>query len=153
MKLRVWILMAALALAAASTASAQTSEPSAALMRTICEAWSTMDISKVEPYYDTESKDAFYDVAPLKYTGWKQYTDGVRQAWADMSSMKLTLAGDAQTHRLGNVAWGTATFGIDIVYKDGKKETNQARWTMLWEKRGDKWLVVHEHVSVPMPPK
>jgi ketosteroid isomerase-like protein len=26
-----------------------------------------------------------------------------------------------------------------------------ARHTAIWERRGGKWLVVHEHISVPLP--
>jgi ketosteroid isomerase-like protein len=39
-----------------------------------------------------------------------------------------------------------------MVPKDGKTENLEGRWTVIWEKRGDNWLVVHEHVSVPLPP-
>jgi ketosteroid isomerase-like protein len=38
------------------------------------------------------------------------------------------------------------------VKKDGSKEAMDGRWTLVWEKRGDDWLVVHEHFSVPLGP-
>jgi ketosteroid isomerase-like protein len=34
--------------------------------------------------------------------------------------------------------------------KDGKGLEADTRQTAIWEKRGGKWLIVHEHVSVPM---
>jgi ketosteroid isomerase-like protein len=40
---------------------------------------------------------------------------------------------------------------LSIAFKDGKTEEIDARHTAIWEKRGGKWLIVHEHVSVPMP--
>ncbi len=159
MKIRMLILMMVLALAASWTpANAQTGAPGAqvieqlkAQMQTILDAWSTMDMSKVAPYYDTESKHAFYDVAPLKYAGWKEYADGSEKMFAGLSSLKFKLAKDVQAHRRGDVAWGTATFQADLTHKDGKTESVQGRWTLIWERRGDKWLVVHEHVSAPIP--
>ena len=94
----------------------------------------------------------FYDLAPLKYTGWKEYAAGVPNLLADYTSLKLTLGKDAVAHQRGNLAWATTTWHADSVKKDGSKETLEGRWTVVWEKRGDDWLVVHEHFSVPLGP-
>lgn len=48
----------------------------------------------------------------------------------------------------GNVAWAS----IDAVFKakiDGKKTNFHARVTKVFEKRGDKWLIVQGHFSFP----
>jgi ketosteroid isomerase-like protein len=160
MKIRTLILLLALTLAAGltpvyaqtDTQGAQVAEELKALMQKIIDAWSTLDISKPAPYYDTQAKHVFYDVSPLKYTGWKEYADGSQKMFAEMSSVKFTLGKDIQTHRRGNVAWGTATWQLEMGLKDGKKENLEGRWTVIWEKRGDNWLVVHEHFSAPLPP-
>ncbi|MGC9973409.1 MAG: nuclear transport factor 2 family protein [Bryobacteraceae bacterium] len=160
MKIRTLILLLALALAAGLTpVQAQTDTPGAqvtdelkTLMQTITDAWCTLDTSKAAPYYETEGKHVFYDLAPLKYTGWKEYADGSQQMFAGLTSLKITLAKDIQAHRRGNVAWGTATWQAEVVPKEGKTENLEGRWTVIWEKRGDKWLVVHEHFSAPLPP-
>ena len=160
MKIRTLILLLALTLAAGlapvyaqpDTQGAQVTEELKALMQKIIDAWSTLDISKPAPYYDAEDKHVFYDISPLKYTGWKEYADASQKMFAGLSSLKFTLAKDIQTHRRGNVAWGTATWQAEMVPKDGKTENLEGRWTVIWEKRGDIWLVVHEHVSVPLPP-
>jgi ketosteroid isomerase-like protein len=34
--------------------------------------------------------------------------------------------------------------------KDGKAMDLDVRHTAIWEKRGGKWLIVHEHVSAPL---
>ena len=34
---------------------------------------------------------------------------------------------------------------------DGTKEDVEGRYTVVLEKRGDDWLIVHEHMSVPAP--
>jgi ketosteroid isomerase-like protein len=48
----------------------------------------------------------------------------------------------------GNVAWAA----IDTVFRvkiDGKKMKFQSRVTKVFEKRGDKWLIVQGHFSFP----
>jgi ketosteroid isomerase-like protein len=35
--------------------------------------------------------------------------------------------------------------------KDGKSIDLQVRYTGIWERRGKTWLLVHEHLSVPLP--
>jgi ketosteroid isomerase-like protein len=129
----------------------QVAERLKAQMQTILDAWSTMDVSKVAPYYDTDSKLVFYDVAPQKYTGWKEYAEGVQKSFSGLISMKITLGKDARVHVRGDVAWGTATFREHLLYPESRTESGEARWTVIWEKRGEKWLVVHDHISVPEP--
>lgn len=126
--------------------------PDKVLMQKILDAWSTMDPNNAAPYYAQEPSMVFYDFAPLKYTGWKEYADGVRKIVADYSSAKFTLNPDAQVHRRGNLAWGTATWHADFVKKDRTKESLDGRWTALWEKRGDHWVIIHDHYSVPLGP-
>ena len=160
MKTRILVLSLALTLAAgltpvyaqADTAGAQVTEELKALMQKIADAWCTLDPSKAAPFYVTEGPHVFYDISPLKYTGWKQYADGAGKMFAGVSSLKFTLGKDVQTHRRGSMAWGTATLQVELTPKDGKTENLAARWTVIWEKRGDNWLLVHEHVSAPLPP-
>jgi hypothetical protein len=35
-------------------------------------AWQTLDTAKAAPFYAKDAGLAFYDVAPLKYTGWQE---------------------------------------------------------------------------------
>jgi ketosteroid isomerase-like protein len=51
----------------------------------------------------------------------------------------------------GNTAWATATVDGEMVNKDGSRLKIDARWTSVWEKRGNEWLIVHEHFSMPFP--
>lgn len=120
-------------------------------MQQIMDAWSTMDPSKPAPFYSTDKGNVYYDIAPLKYVGWAAYAEGVQKVFADFSSLKLAVAKDAAVHTRGNLTWGTATWHMDVVLKDGKKEAMDGRWTVIWQKTGDDWLIVHEHVSVPLP--
>ena len=122
-----------------------------ARMQQIMDAWSTLDPSKAAPFYSPDKGNVFYDIAPLKYVGWAAYAQGFQQVASDFSSIKMAVGKDAAAHTRGNLAWGTATWHMDVVMKDGKKEAMDGRWTAIWQKTGDDWLVVHEHVSVPLP--
>jgi ketosteroid isomerase-like protein len=46
------------------------------------------------------------------------------------------------------LAWTTSTLNTDVKLKNGPRMTDPIRWTAIWEKRGSKWLMVHEHVSM-----
>ncbi len=138
--------------AAPAKAAAKPGYDFQALMQKICEAWSSTDASGVAQYYAQEPGRVYYDITPLKYNGWQEYAAGYKKSMADYSSVKFILGTDARAHQRGNIAWGTATVRGELVRKDGTKETLEGRWTAIFEKRGENWIIVHEHFSVPLPP-
>jgi len=121
------------------------------LMQKIFEAWSSTDPSGVAQYYAQEPGHVYYDIAPLKYNGWQEYAEGYKKIIADYSAVKFILGPDAQAHQHGNMAWAAATWKAEMVKKDGTKETLEGRWTAIFEKRSDNWIIVHDHFSVPLP--
>jgi ketosteroid isomerase-like protein len=120
------------------------------LMEKVNAAWMTLDPAKAAPYYAKDAELAFYDVAPVKYTGWQEYEDGAKRTFADWKSLKLALEPDFKAYRNGNVAWATYTMTFEIETKTGDSLKATARGTDIFEKRGDHWVIVHEHISVPM---
>jgi ketosteroid isomerase-like protein len=121
------------------------------LIREYYEAWSTANPDKPAPMYAKDADLVFYDVAPLKYTGWDEYKVGVQKNLFDaMASGSLTPKDDLKVTRRGNIAWTSVTAHFSAKMKDGKAMEADIRHTAIWEKRGGKWLIVHEHVSAPM---
>jgi ketosteroid isomerase-like protein len=121
-------------------------------MPRIMHAWDDLDPAQAAPYYAKDSDLVFYDDSPLKYTGWEAYARGVRKEFAGYKSYATTLANDVAVHKVGDTfAWGTATWRADAVKRDGSTEVVYGRWTVLFEKRRGKWLIIHEHVSLPAP--
>ena len=114
-------------------------------------AWSTLDPSKAAPMYDQSASAVFFDIAPLKYTGWKEYEDGVKKVFANAVSAKFAANDDLKSTRRGNLAWTSGTFHGAVQQKDGTTMNLVGRHTAIWEKRGAKWIIVHEHVSAPLP--
>lgn len=116
----------------------------------IYAAWSTLDSSKVAGFYAKDPKLVFFDVTPLEYTGWQEYEQGFKQVSADWKSAQVTVEPDFHATQLGNIAWATYTLDLVIQPRSGDVIKQQARGTDVLEKRGEQWLIVHEHVSVPM---
>jgi ketosteroid isomerase-like protein len=120
------------------------------LMNQIWEAWGTLDPANAAKFYSKDARRTFFDLAPLKYTGWNEYQAGVKKSFADYSSAKFTLYAGGHIFQRGNFAWAEDTGHATLVRKAGGKDDMDFRWTVLWEKDGSEWLIVHEHVSVPM---
>ena len=117
------------------------------------DAWATLDMANVTPYYAKEPDRVFYDLAPMKYTGWSEYVDGFKKVSADFSAARLRMNDDFKVDQHGGtLAWTSFTFHVDFDMKDGSKLPLDGRWTDVWQKFGKNWLIVHEHVSAPLPP-
>ncbi len=129
--------------------SGKTAAPDKAYMQKIWDGWATLDPANVAQFY-ASGPHTFFDIAPLKYSSWDEYQKGVRQVVADFKSAKFTVNDDAELHAAGKYVWGPATIKEEMTHKDGKVDTGTFRWTVVFENQGGKWLIVHEHISVPM---
>ena len=58
---------------------------------------------------------------------------------------------DAAIHANGDLVWATATIADQMNNRNGKVEMGNFRWTVVFENEDGKWLIVHEHVSAPLP--
>ena len=134
---------------AKSSSAGNTEAPSKELMDAIWAGWSSGNPANVAKYY-AKGAHVFFDITPLKYTSWAEYEKGVAQVLGGFESLKGTVNNDAQIHRHGNLVWGTATVHHIDVMKNGSKSEGEFRWTVIWEKSGPEWLIVHEHVSAPL---
>lgn len=145
-----WLILDLLSVAqtAKTKTKKATSGPDKAYMQQIWDGWATLDPSHVAQFY-AAGPHTFFDIAPLKYESWDEYQVGVKKIFAGYKSASFTVNDDATVHRQGDWAWGTATVKEDMTTTAGKREMGTLRWTVLWQKQNAKWLIVHEHVSVP----
>jgi ketosteroid isomerase-like protein len=128
--------------------------PDKAYLQKIWDGWSTLDPANVAKFY-ASGPHTFFDIAPLKYGSWDEYQNGVKGELAGYTSAKFTLNDDAAIHPHGDLVWATATVKEEMTAKSGKVEMGSFRWTVVFEKQvfenqDGKWLIVHEHVSVPL---
>ncbi|HMK29037.1 MAG TPA: nuclear transport factor 2 family protein [Terriglobales bacterium] len=138
--------------AGGKSASSALQSPSPKLMQEILDAWSTMNPANAAPYYDQRPTDVFFDILPMKYSGFAEYERGAAEVLAAFRSVNFALGKDTRIHAHGTLVWATATWSLTGTLKNGNKTAMDGRWTVLWEKRANRWLIVHEHFSVPAPP-
>ena len=121
------------------------------LIDNYCAAWSSGNAANAAKFYAKDDGLVFYDVTPFSYNGWKEYSPGVQKALFDnMATGSLTAGKELKVTRHGNIAWLTVPMHFSEQTKDGKSIDLQLRYTGIWEKRGATWLLVHEHLSVPL---
>ena len=121
------------------------------LVDNLCAAWSSGTVDAPAKFYAKDSGLVFYDVAPFSYHGWKEFQAGVQKEFLEgAESIKLSAGKDLRVTRHGLMAWTTVTMHLYEKAKDGKTTDADMRYTGIWERRGAKWLLVHEHLSVPM---
>jgi len=47
------------------------------------------------------------------------------------------------------LTWAVATLKEEAVTATDKHELGTFRWTVIFQKQDGKWLIVHEHTSIP----
>jgi uncharacterized protein (TIGR02246 family) len=123
-----------------------------ALVKGYYAAWNTLNPDNAAKFYAKDADLVFYDIAPLKYAGgWKEYSETFKKDVAPgFTSLVLTPGSDLKVTRKGSIALATLTFHLTAKQKDGQALEFDARHTMVWEKRGAQWLIIHEHISKPL---
>ena len=151
--LSVIFLAGVVATFSAAAPKAQDAEPDfKALHAKVDAAWESLKAENASPYYAHDAGLVFYDAAPLKYDGWAAYRDGAQKLFLDTAtSLKFNVNDDLKVMRRGMIAWTTRTMHLVANMKQGKAIEFDCRDTVIWENRGGKWLIVHEHVSAPLP--
>ena len=156
--IRVCILVVGIGGAAAGLrVGAQGPDDLKPMVQQYWKAWQSGP-DQAAPLYAKDADLVFYDLEPAKYVGWAEYKAGVvPHILAKFASIAFTVNDDVNTTRRGNLAWTSATVKGDGVLKGGGPVHVIIRHTAIWERRGNNWLIVHEHVSVPSalpsPPK
>jgi len=115
-------------------------------------AWNSLNTDAPASFYAKDAELVFFDVVPMQYNGWVEYKAGVQRIFFDqISGGTLVPNDDLKITRRGDVAWMTLTFHLAFTQKTGAKVDLDCRHTAIWEKRGAEWLIVHEHISAPLP--
>ena len=114
-------------------------------------AWSTLNPDNPAPAYAKDADLVFFDIDPLKYTGWQQYHDNFKNNLAPgFTSLVITPNDDIKITRSGNLAVASLTFRLVAKAKDGSPLEFTGRHTIVFQNRAGKWLIIHEHVSKPL---
>jgi uncharacterized protein (TIGR02246 family) len=119
------------------------------LIDRLVEAVRTMDLDGVKPIYAPDIV-SFDIVPPLQHVGaeakWKNWVDvfTAYQRPLGYQARDLTVVvGD-------DVAFGYSLNRISGTLKAGNSTDYWVRWTACFRKVDGRWLVAHDHVSVPL---
>jgi ketosteroid isomerase-like protein len=123
-----------------------------AYLQSIWDGWAAADLEKQSRFYAQGPGHLFFDVAPLKYSSWQEYRDGVAPSLKDAPKVTYALNDDVQIHPAGPITWVAATLTMSGQSPQGEKETLYLRWTAVLEQQDGRWLITHEHVSAPAEP-
>jgi uncharacterized protein (TIGR02246 family) len=115
-------------------------------------AFKAKDVNAImASYLPDESLFVFDVIPPRQYVGAKAY----RKDWEDFFA---SFPGPVETFEIndlkvmtdGNLAFSHSIQRAVVTDKDGKKADITFRLTDVYRKINGKWLIVHEHVSVPV---
>ena len=144
----VFVLMAP---AAWSDARADDQADIKTLEQRFVDAFKAKDVARImSVYVPNETLVVFDVVPPRQYVGWNAY----KKDWEDFLALfdgpigvELT---DLHVTTVGSLGYGHSIQRVSGPMRDGKTLDLTVRVTDVYRKIGGKWLIVHEHVSVPV---
>jgi ketosteroid isomerase-like protein len=115
----------------------------------LVEAIRAMDLRSVKPIYASDIV-SFDIVPPLQHIGaeakWKNWTDVFttyqRPLGYEIRDLTISVGDD--------VAFGHSLNRLSGTLKNGNSSDFWVRWTACFRKIEGNWLIVHDHVSVPL---
>lgn len=109
------------------------------------------DMKGVTRYYWNSPDLVVFDVIPpLSYVGWESFRkdwEGFFDGFKEITVYDWT---DVHIQAVGNLGWMRALVHILGTLQDGKPLDMTFRDTAIFERKDGKWVVVHDHGSVPI---
>lgn len=148
-------LFAAAAVAAVFAFAAQARAQDAALIESlesrIAVAVEHMDVDAIMANYaHTDSLVVFDVLPPRQYTGWEAYKKDWQGVLAGCATKPRMEIGDLKIESDAELAFSHSIQHLVCNDKKGGKLDLTMRATDCYRKADGKWLIVHEHLSVPV---
>lgn len=121
------------------------------LEQNFAQAVKAKDVNKIMNVYEHSPKLVVFDVIPPReYAGWDAY----KKDWQDFLSsfqepITFEISGLNVT-AVGDLGYGYSFQRVAGKSTDGSAVNMTVRVTDVYRKIDGKWLVVHEHISVPV---
>jgi len=149
------LVVAAMALGAAVALSAQKKAADdkaeiQALEKRFIAAFNARNIAAIMDCYAREGLFVFDVIPPRQYVGWEAYKKDWEQFLAQYPGPVKIEISDLSVTAEGNIGFGHSIQSGFVTRKNGTKLTAAYRVTDGYRKINGKWLIVHEHVSVPV---
>ena len=121
-----------------------------ALEKQFVAAFQAKDVAKIMTFYAPEGLLVFDVTPPRQYVGWAAYKKDWEGLFAGTVGPVKFGVSDLAVTVVGPVAYGHSIQSVNWTAKNGKAAGMVVRVTDVWRKTGGKWLIVQEHVSVPV---
>lgn len=112
------------------------------------KAWNIKDSAVASSFYAQTPDLVVY--LPWKtegFFGWdafKKFADNVMQ---NMQTVQFVPDENIHVLQLGEIAVCAGIFSVKMQDKNNTTTQGDARYTLIWKKHDDRWLIVHEHLS------
>jgi uncharacterized protein (TIGR02246 family) len=116
------------------------------------EAWKERDLSFIRDYYAHDPEMLlFFERRQLR--GWERVETLYENMFAHAlpGSVKSTYS-NVDVGARGDMAYVAANFHLQVTNPQGEESTDSGRVTVVFERREDRWIVVHRHTSFQAPP-
>jgi uncharacterized protein (TIGR02246 family) len=115
-------------------------------------AFQAKDAAKLLTFYVPGEKLVVFDVIPPRqYTGAEAYKKDFEELFKMIDGpLKVDISDLSVTTGSGDMAYSHSIQHLSGKTPDGKPLDFTVRVTDVYQKTGGKWLIAHEHVSVPV---
>lgn len=115
------------------------------------KAFNAKDVNGIMASYAPGNQLFVFDVVPPRqYAGWDAYKKDWEELFAGLPGPLSETMSDLEITVVGSVAYAHNIQAGYFTTKDGTKMNLTVRVTDVWRKLNGKWLIVQEHVSVPV---
>ncbi len=122
-----------------------------ALEKSFIAAFNAKNVDAIMAFYAPDNQLYVFDVTPPRaYAGWDAYKKDWEQAFAENPGPISVHMVEQHITVVGPVAYNYSIQATSLTDKAGKKHDMVVRVTDIFRKMNGKWLIVHEHVSVPV---
>ena len=117
------------------------------------EAVASKDINKIMSFYAPGDELVAFDAfLPRQYKGATAYRKDYEGFFSSFPGPAKSVITDLNIKVSGNLAYTNCIDQWIITGADSKPVDMVMRATDVMEKRNDKWLIIHEHISFPVDP-
>ena len=125
-------------------------DPIAHFARDLLASIQARDVDRVMSHYQKSEDLIAFDVTPpMEYRGWDAYRKDYQDVFTQFKSIDKAEFKELHTRSSGTMAYFAAIVHLDATGQDDKTTPLDLRLTDVLQKIGGKWLIVHEHASVP----
>lgn len=148
-----WLLALVLCLTPAVSLAARDSEEKKieAVIEAVIEAYRSGDVNAMGRYYAADARFVSADFNP-PVEGWAAVAERYQQGFAQLSGLELVQE-NTRIERRGKIAWAVYQWRFAGV-AGNRTMSALGHTTLVLEKRGRDWIIVHNHTSaLPAPPE